>query len=40
LRYSDAPKDKKSYVVSISKESREEILTESAKEESYIKFRI
>ena len=40
LRYSDAPKDKKSYVVSTSKESKEEILTESAKEESYIKFRI
>ncbi len=40
LRYSDAPKDKQAYVVSNTKNFKEEILTQGAKEEDYIKFRI
>ena len=40
LRYSDAPKDSPAYVTSSKDESREEILVDSAKEESYEKFRI
>ncbi len=40
LRYSDAPKDKQAYVLSFKKNSKEEILTQGAKEEDYIKFRI
>ena len=41
LRYSDAPKEGQAYVVSNKDDnSKEEILTERAKEESYLKFRI
>jgi len=40
LRYSDAPKEGKSYVT-FNKDTRKDvIIAESAKEESYIKFRI
>ena len=40
LRYSDAPKDQTSVVTVKNEKLSEEISTESAKEESYIKFRI
>ena len=40
LRYSDAPKDKKSYVIVSKENSKEEILSEPITEELYIKFRI
>ena len=40
LRYSDAPKDQTSVVTVKNEKSSEEISTDSAKEESYIKFRI
>jgi len=40
LRYSDAPKDKQSYVIVSKENSKEEILSEPITEELYIKFRI
>ena len=40
LRYSDAPKDKQSYVITNKENSKEDILSEPITEESYIKFRI
>ncbi len=40
LRYSDAPKDQKAYVVSSKEDSKEEILIHHMNEEEYIKFRI
>jgi tRNA U34 2-thiouridine synthase MnmA/TrmU len=40
LRYSDAPKEEKCYVSINQDKKKNEIITESAKEDSYIKFRI
>jgi tRNA U34 2-thiouridine synthase MnmA/TrmU len=40
LRYSDAPKEEKCYVSINQDKKKDEIITESAKEDSYIKFRI
>jgi len=40
LRYSDAPKDNQSHVRIINNDSTQEIISEPAKEEDYIKFRI
>lgn len=40
LRYSDAPKDEQSYVRVIKDKVQDEVIANSAKEESYIKFRI
>ena len=40
LRYSDAPNDKTSIVSIKQSDSVEEITSESAKEESYIQFRM
>lgn len=40
LRYSDAPKDVQSYVRVIKDKVQDEVIANSAKEESYIKFRI
>ncbi|MGB0724056.1 MAG: tRNA (5-methylaminomethyl-2-thiouridylate)-methyltransferase [Nitrosopumilus sp.] len=40
LRYSDAPNDKTAIVLIKNKDSDEEISSESAKEESYIQFRM
>ena len=40
LRYSDAPKEGKSFVTIRKDKKNEELLTDSAKEESYSKFRI
>lgn len=40
LRYSDAPKDKQVYVITSKENSKQEILSKSVSEESYIKFRI
>ena len=40
LRYSDAPKDEQNYVRVIKDKDQDEIIANSAKEESYIKFRI
>lgn len=40
LRYSDAPKDDQSYVRVIKDKVQDEVIANSAKEESYIKFRI
>lgn len=40
LRYSDAPNDKKAIVLIKNNDSDEEISSESAKEESYIQFRM
>jgi tRNA U34 2-thiouridine synthase MnmA/TrmU len=40
LRYSDAPTEEKSYVTINKDEKKDEIITERATEESYIKFRI
>jgi len=40
LRYSDAPKDEQVYVITSKENSKQEILSKSVSEESYIKFRI
>ncbi|MGD8707296.1 MAG: tRNA (5-methylaminomethyl-2-thiouridylate)-methyltransferase [Nitrosopumilaceae archaeon] len=40
LRYSDAPKDEQNYVRVIKDKVQDEVIANSAKEESYIKFRI
>ncbi len=40
LRYSDAPRDEQSYVRVIKDKAQDEVIANSAKEESYIKFRI
>ncbi len=40
LRYSDAPKDEQSYVRVIKDKVQDEVIANSANEESYIKFRI
>ena len=40
LRYSDAPKDEQNYVRVIKDKVQDEVIADSAKEESYIKFRI
>ncbi|MFB5646511.1 MAG: tRNA (5-methylaminomethyl-2-thiouridylate)-methyltransferase [Candidatus Nitrosomaritimum yanchengensis] len=40
LRYSDAPKDEQSYVLVSKDKVQDEVIANSAKEESYIKFRI
>ena len=40
LRYSDSPKEEKCYVSVNKNQKKDEILSESAKEDSYIKFRI
>ena len=40
LRYSDAPKDAQSYVITNKEKSKEEILSTPITEESYLKFRI
>jgi len=40
LRYSDAPKDAQSYVITNKENSKEEILSMPVTEESYLKFRI
>jgi tRNA U34 2-thiouridine synthase MnmA/TrmU len=40
LRYSDSPKEEKCYVSINKNQKKNEVLSESAKEDSYIKFRI
>ena len=40
LRYSDAPKDNQNYVRVTKDKTQDEVIANSAKEESYIKFRI
>jgi len=40
LRYSDAPREEKGYVTFNKDTKKDEIITEPAKQESYIKFRI
>jgi len=40
LRYSDAPNDKTAIVSIKQSDSVKEIITETAKEESYIQFRM
>jgi hypothetical protein len=40
LRYSDAPREEKSYVTINKDKKKDEIISEPTTEESYIKFRI